>query len=216
VLRFLVPVAILQILHAYPVPGTQRAWGLVVMCVPCVIAIALAAPRLPLWHRTSPRWRPVAVGSLAVLLTLGAGTSPLAAWHGYRQLTPLDLPGARLVRVNPKLALDLQRLTAVVRKRCDTFYSAPGLDSLYIYTNLPAPTGLLSNFPGALSTDEQRELASQLTRADQGGSRVCIVRDLKHQTSWLASYGRGPLGKALARYGLRLALVGPYSVSIRK
>jgi hypothetical protein len=216
VLRFLVPVAILQILHAYPVPGTQRAWGLVVMCVPCVIAIAIAEKRLPSWRRASPRLRPIAVGALAALLTLGVATSPVSAWYGYTKLTPLDLPGARLVRVTPQFALDLQRLAAVVRKRCDTFYSAPGLDSLYIYTNLPAPTGLLSNWPGALSIDEQRELASQLTKADEGGNRVCIVRDLKRQRLWLAHYGRGPLGKALARYRLRLALVGRYSVSIRR
>jgi hypothetical protein len=160
--------------------------------------------------------RPIAVGSLAALLTLGIGVSPAAAWYDYRKLTPLDLPGARLVRVDRQDALDLQKLTAVVRKRCDTFYSAPGLDSLYIYTNLPAPTGFLSNTPGVLSTNEQRELVSQLTSADDSGSRVCLVRDLKRQRTWLAGYGRGPLSRALARYRLRLAVIGRYSVSIRR
>ena len=215
VLRFLVPVAILQILHAYPLAGAQQAWGLVVMCVPCIIAIAVAEKRLPLWQHSGRAWRPIAVGSLAALLALGGAASPISAWYDYTKLTPLNLRGARLVRVPQYHALELQKLTVVVRKRCDTFYSAPGLDSLYIYTDLPAPTGMLSNWPGVLSSVEQRVLVSQLRKAAASGKRVCIVRDLTRQKLWLKGYGRGPLGKALARFRLRIALVGRYSVSIR-
>src|SRR5205085_10579549 len=52
-LRFLVPLAILQMLHAYPVAGSQRAWGLVTMCVPCLIAVGAGLQRLPAWGSTT-------------------------------------------------------------------------------------------------------------------------------------------------------------------
>lgn len=216
VLRFLVPVAILQILHAYPVPGAQRAWGLVAFCVPCVIALAVATKRLTMWREASRGVRTLAVGTLGVVLVLGGGLWPLDAWHTYLDETPLRLPGTRLVRVDPSQALGLQRLTDVIKKQCGTFYSAPGLDSLYIYTGIPAPTGLLANWPGVLDDKEQRELVGQLAQAESKGKRVCIVRDLYRQQEWLASsYGKGILGRALAPYKARLAVVGRYSVSVR-
>ena len=89
-----------------------------------------------------------------------------------------ELPGTSLIRTNAATARTLQKLTDIVRTDCDTFYSAPGFDSLYVYTRLPTPTGLLSNSPGALTTSEQREVASQLAALRAGGKRVCMVTRL--------------------------------------
>jgi hypothetical protein len=215
VLRLLVPLSILQILHAYPVAGSQRGWGMVAMCVPCVLALSFAAKRVPLWVQARRAVRGGVVGGLCLVLLIGAGLSPLTAWHNYTQLTPLDVRGARLVRLPAPEVKTLRTLTALVKRRCDTFYSAPGFDSLYIYTGLPAPTGLLSNWPGALTTDEQRQLVKQLARAQASGERVCIVRDLTRAKLWLSSsYGTGPLGQALSRYKRRIGQVALYSVSV--
>ncbi len=214
VLRFLVPVAILQMLHAYPVAGLQRAWGAVAMCVPCVIAIAIATERLPLWLAAGRAERAALVGALGVVLVLTASVSPIAAWHDYEQATPLRLPGARLIRVGASEVVTLTRLTQVVKRDCDTFYAAPGLGSLYFFTKLPAPTGHLANWPGVLNEREQRDVAADLARLSSSGKRVCIVRDLHRQKEWLqSSYGKGPLGKSLARYRAPLAVVGHFSVS---
>ena len=95
VFRLLVPLAILQMLHAYPVAGSQLGWGMVAMCVPCVLAMAFAAKRVPGGGTRAVRCtardrRPCA------LLLLGAALSPIKVWHDYMQLTPLDLRGARL------------------------------------------------------------------------------------------------------------------------
>jgi hypothetical protein len=215
VLRFLVPVAILQVLHAYPVAGSQRAWAVVAMGVPCVIAIAIAAERLRLWQLAGPSMRALAVIAVAILVFFAGDASPVATWHNYEASTALGLPGARWIRVGSTQATNVKRLTAVVRRDCDTFYSAPGFDSLYIYTGLPTPTGLLANWPGVLSDKEQRELVGDLTRARLSGKRLCIVRDLSRQKGWLeSSYGTGPLGRGLAPYKRRIALVGSSSVSV--
>ncbi len=215
VLRFLIPVAILQILHAYPVPASQRVWGLVAICIPCVIAMAVAADRLALWQRAKPGARALIIGALGLVFLLFGGTSPVSAWHTYADQTPLHLPGSRLVRLPKARVVELRQLTAAVRSRCDTFYTAPGFASLYIYTGLPTPTGLLANWPGVLDDHEQRELAMQLATLSKSGERVCIVRVLGRQKEWLASsYGAGPLGRSLAHYQARIAVVGHYSISV--
>jgi hypothetical protein len=216
VLRFLVPVVILQSLHAYPVVGAQRVWGLVAICVPCVIAMAVAADRLALWQRASRGARALTIGALSLVFLVVGATWPVNLWHAYATETPLNLPGSRLVRSTEARVVGLRKLTTVVRQRCDTFYAAPGFGSLYIFTGLPTPTGMLANWPGVLDDREQRELASQLATLSASGARVCIVRDLDRQQEWLqSSYGKGPLGKSLAQYKARIATVSHYSVSVQ-
>ena len=106
-------------------------------------------------------------------------------------------------------------LTRLVREECDTFYSAPGFDSLYIYTRLQPPTGLLKNWPGALTVAQQQEVADDLEAARTTRKRVCIVRQVNRTKEWeQSSYGNGPLGRSLAAYQRRVAFVPGYSVSL--
>ena len=51
-LRLIVPIAILQSLHAYPVAGSQRAWATVVVFVPSAIALAAGSNGLSIWRDT--------------------------------------------------------------------------------------------------------------------------------------------------------------------
>jgi hypothetical protein len=215
-LRFLVPLAILQILHAYPVAGAQKQWGSVLLFVPCAIAIATGLQRISAWTKAGVAARTLAVGALCLVVALTLGQWPGTIWRDYTYDPPLGLAGTRLMRVDRPVALNLRRLTEVVRNNCDTFYSAPGFDSLYIYTGLEPPTGLLRNWPGAHKASEQREIASDLAAAEAAGKRVCIVRNLPKMSSWQASsYGDGPLGLALARYQRNIATVGRYEVSVQ-
>jgi hypothetical protein len=212
-LRFLVPLAILQMMHAYPVAGSQRAWGLVTMCVPCAIAVGAGLQRLAPWRSTTVWTRAIAVGALCALIAVTAGEWPLKTWHDYVKATPLDLPGARLIRIDESVATTLQRLTKVVRKNCDTFYSTPGFDILYFYTQLPEPTGQLANWPGVLSVREQRDIAYQLRALERKHRRVCIVRDDKTYSRWQkSSYAKEPLGRAVAPFQRKVAQVDHYTV----
>jgi hypothetical protein len=215
-LRFLVAVSILQMLHAYPIAGAQRVWGAVLVCVPGTIALAVAIGRQRLWQQAGPAARAFAVGTVCTVLLVGAGTWPPEAWRNYVKSEALGLPGARLVRLDPNLALNTQILTQIVRNHCDTFYSAPAFGALYIYTGLPTPTGLLANWPGVLSESEQRELVSQLEALEADGKRVCIVRDHDRVYLWrTSSFGTGPLGKGLAHYQKVVGRVSKFSVSVR-
>jgi hypothetical protein len=214
-LRFLVPLAILQLLHIYPVPGAQLSWGLVTMCVPCVVALWAGLRPLPFWRSTTPWMRVVAVGVLCVIGVAVADLWPATVWRDYRDATPLSLRGTGFIRIQPWHAQSLQSLARFVHKHCDTFYSAPGIASLYIYADVPAPTGQLANFPGVLDEREQRDIAQQLAGLD-AHERVCIVRSVRGFPAWQASsYGNGPLGRAIAPYQDQIGKVGGFTVSLR-
>ena len=224
-LRLIVPIAILQVLHAYPVAGSQIEWATVVMFVPCAIALAAGMDGLRMWREASRSLRGFAVGSLCVVVALTAALWPLAVWVNYYDLSPLHLPGAQLVRVAPQSAYELQQLTYVVKKNCDTFYSVPGLDSLYIYSGLPTPTGQLANWPGALTDSQEQEVASELSHLEATGERVCIVRNLNSPYyAWNpgGSEANRPIGKLIRQYQRVIAIIGRsslyyprYSVSIK-
>jgi hypothetical protein len=216
VLRFLIPLAILQSLHAYPVAGSQRAWGAAAVFAPCAIALAAGANGLSLWRDARVSVQTLVIGALCVVFTLGMALWPIEIWRDYRRATPLGLTGARAVRIDKPQALALRQLTEGVKKNCDTFYSAPGLDSLYVFTGLTPPTGLLSNHAGVLTTDEQKEVASQLAALQAQHKRVCIVRDMNQFRQWLrSSYGKGALGAAIQPYSKIVARGGKnYTVSV--
>jgi hypothetical protein len=228
-LRLIVPIAILQVLHAYPVAGSQVEWATVVMFVPCAIALAAGMDGLRMWREASRAVRGFAVGSLSVVIALTAGLWPLAVWVNYYDLSALHLPGAQLVRVDPQTGRELRLLTYVVKKNCDTFYSVPGLDSLYIYSGLPPPTGQLANWPGALTNSQEQEVVSELSHLQATGKRVCIVRDLNSPYyAWNpgGSEANRPIGRFIRQYQRVISVFGGatydsiltyprYSVSIK-
>lgn len=214
-LRFLTPLVVLQTLHVYPVPGSQQAWGTVAVIVPCSIALAAGIERNEVWIKAKAAQRGAAFGALCLVVLLAVGLWPVTTWRNYANLEPLDLPGAELVRVDRGTRSSLHGITDAVKDNCDTFYAAPGFGSLYVYSELPPPTGFLRNWPGAHSESEQRRIGEQLARATSSGQRVCIVRDEERRREWKNSdYGSGPLGAALAGYERVVARVGRYSVSV--
>jgi hypothetical protein len=215
-LRLIMPIAILQVLHAYPVAGSQTGWATFLMFVPCSIALAAGTDGLRMWKEAVPKVRVLAVGTLCLAASLAAGLWPVAAWVNYLDSKPLHLPGSRLVRVDTLQARELRQLTRVVRANCDTFYSVPGLDSLYIYSNLPTPTGQLANWAGAMTERQEREVVSQLAHLEATGKRVCIVRDLN--TPYYAwnpggSEFKRPIGRFIQQYQRTVAVFGPTAIS---
>ena len=79
-LRLLVPIAILQMLHAYPVAGSQLQWGMVAVCVPAVIGIGAGLKRLELWRATGMPVRVTIVAALCVVIVGAAGIWPVTLW----------------------------------------------------------------------------------------------------------------------------------------
>ncbi len=174
----LASLAVLQPLHAYPVPGNQLSWATLLfvfvgaLCIADAITYlrAASAPRLPAWAA-------ITVGTVAVLAfaTWFAldRLRPLAeaADSQYSSSVPLDLPGAELQRTDLPRAENLRALTAGIERDCDTFITLPGLNSLYLYTGLEPPEEMSSSWMLYLSVEEQEDIVDAI--ADQ--PRLCAV-----------------------------------------
>lgn len=174
----LAALAVLQPLHAYPVPGNQLSWATILfvfvggLCIADAIATLRekGGARLPAWGAT-------AIGSVAVL-----GFATWFALERYRPLAeaadaqysasvPLELPGAERQRTDLPRAENLRALTAGIEENCDAFLTLPGLNSLYLYTGQTPPEEMSSSWMLYLDDSEQQQIID--TVANQ--PRLCAV-----------------------------------------
>ena len=149
-LRSLALLAVFQVLVAYPVAGSQIAWATAAMVVPCAIALAAGIDQLEVWTRAHVATQVLIAGMVGVVLIVASAAWPPTLWQQYTDNTSLNLPGTGLIRVDPRVAQELQSITADLRRECDTFYSVPAINSFYTFTGIPPLTGLVANYPGGL------------------------------------------------------------------
>ncbi len=170
-LRFTVLLAILQILVAYPVAGSQLAWGTVAMAVPCAIALAAGVDHSRAWRELGGLLRGAATLAIVLALVFAGVLWPTSGWKGYvSDNASFDVPGTGLMRIDPNVVEEVQQAVKILRANCDTFYGLPNLNSFYIFTGLPPVTGMLAN--GGPDASDDRAEASNHRRAegeDQGG-----------------------------------------------
>ncbi len=155
--------AVLQVLHAYPVPGAQLAWATLLFVIVGGICIADGATAIP----APPALRARVAVVAASIVALGFGTwlaldrlRPFGdtAAATYRASVPLDLPGAQRQRVDLPRAENLRALTAGIERSCDTFLTLPGLDSLYLYTGQTPPEEMSSSWMLYLDDADQQRI----------------------------------------------------------
>jgi hypothetical protein len=216
-MHLFVPLAVLQILHIYPVAGSQRAWGTVLVGVPCVLALAAAAERLAAWDRVHALLRIAGVVVLGVAVALALDLWPVTVWNDYRHHQKLDLPGAQLLRIEAPQARRLRRITHDLRTKCDTFWSAPsGLGSYYIFTETPSPSGFFSGFPpNLLDREQEQDVVDVLSRAAANGKRVCLLVDTA--TPFPMDRGKShPLTSYLETFKHRLDTVEQFVIYVKR
>lgn len=133
--------ALPQVLHAYPVAGSQLSWGTFLL-VPLYLSgwheasTALAA-RWP--GRT--RWLPV--GARTLLLAVGViqmATLLNTAWARYTTSKPFGLPGAENIRAGDRARLILRTLTLNASVHADVLFSRQGMFSYNLWSGVPTPT----------------------------------------------------------------------------
>ncbi len=165
-------ILVLQYLHAYPVAGTQIAWG-TFLIVP-LMALGLHDTQLFLKEQ----------GHKTLVFPIGAGAIILAAlptlrlckigWDNYEGSQPLLLPGADDVRPPAAFAGALRVMALNATAHGDMLFTLPGMFSFNEWTQLPTPTlNNTTHWFSLLSIGQQQEICDAL-----GNSRrpVLIVQ----------------------------------------
>jgi len=157
---------VLQYLHAYPVAGSQIAWG-TFLIVP-VMALGLDDTRRFLARHRQPL-PSVAFGVIfAAMAIIAAGRLGTIGWHRYNDSRPLALAGAEDIRVPEEYASTLRVLSLNAAAQGDVLFSLPGMFSFNLWTDLPTPTlKNTTHWFSLLKPEEQEEIAAAIGRSDR-------------------------------------------------
>jgi hypothetical protein len=216
---------VLQTLYAYPIAGSQTFFLRILLILVAAISLFGGLHSLSQSARLAPMVRRFARPAAVVTLAAVALAYPLLAYRAkrlYASLSPLGMPGAERIHVQPEEAEDYRWLVAELRQNCDTFVGLPGIPSLYFWTGKPLP-GLLHRPPGPLNFDvwmntfssaQQQAIADDLSRHPN----ACAV----YHPSGVDFWNKGKLdvrGWPLANYILThfktIGRTGDYQFMIR-
>jgi hypothetical protein len=214
----LASLTVLQALHAYPVAGSQMAWSGMLL-IP-VGAICLGDGLAVLVSRGDTARRRIALhglGSIPVLVFLAwlvtSSVLPYTegAFHAYDQGVRPQLPGVSRLRISETQARTFEDLATMLRSRCSTFVSIPGLNSLYLFSDAEPPTYLNATAWMYLFDHPTQEL---VVHRSQEIEDLCTVRAPSILSFW--AQGRpvpaGPLVDFVFRDLRRFGRAGEYRV----
>ncbi|GAB1490065.1 hypothetical protein MASR2M8_25220 [Opitutaceae bacterium] len=205
-------VFIWQVLHAYPVAGTQMAWGTFLWGTLLAAGLAEAIPML---FRESNRRRTVAFVALLVLGCLPAATVFRTARKYYFTSTALSLPGANSLRPPEEFRHDLEVVVENLRLHCDSLFSAPGMFSLNLWSGLPTPTGAnVTHWFSLLSVTQQQAIIDGLKGDPRAG--LVVNRSLLEALRESGFLVRGPLLDYLDEAFVRVLAVGTYELHLHR
>ncbi len=154
---------VLQFLHAYPVAGSQIAWG-TFLAVP-LIMLGLHDALLWLAARKSALLPRIIPATCGVLVAVSVAQLSLLGWHRYQESQPLELPGAENVRPPGDFAPVLRMLSLNAAAHGDMLFSLPGMFSFNQWSQLPTPTfNNTTHWFSLLNPRQQQEIADALAR----------------------------------------------------
>lgn len=132
-----------QSLHAFPVPGSQIAWG-TLLAVPVA---ALGAWEAATWlaDRFVPaatNRRRLALAAASTLVVFSAITTARFAQvaRRYPDGESLGLPGAELIRLPAPITAELRFVSQNAVAHADVLFSLPGMFSFNLWSGVPTPT----------------------------------------------------------------------------
>jgi hypothetical protein len=179
-------IAAMMSLYAFPVEGFQQ--DAVATVLPVALTLVIARDALidlrlrGVVGRANPTVAARMVFGAVVIVVLGRTAQVAGA---YFSSVPLDLPGARLIRVDRERADDLRWVTAQLSS-CVASYSVPGMPSLAFWTGQPLVTRInVNDVLGLISPARQQDIVSDLSRLPD----LCIV----YNPSILKRFDRGQI-----------------------
>ena len=180
--------AVWQGLQAYPVAGTARCPSTQVSIATFLLILIFSLclhDAIHVFGRESRvnRHLPDLSPRAAVLMKTLIFTSllylfvvewcmPVARWRAYTSVPPLELPGARYLRLDEFQSESYRSLAEYLRTQCDTFVVLPGLNSVYFWTGKTPPTYYNINGETILPSERQQ---TQILAALRQAKRSLIV-----------------------------------------
>lgn len=205
-----------QTLHAYPVAGSQVAWG-GFLWVPLAVAGGWEAVQVLGVHlpRLATPLRVLGAFALAGASAIGFGRIATTAALRYSFHEPLGVPGAEHLRLNEDQSADLRTLTRNIEAHAGTLFSYPGMFSFNLWSERPTPT--LANVTHWFSLlDEPRQRAIVARLENDPRSVIVVQRAL---VGFLLSAGinvQGPLHDYLTADFAPALRVGTYELWARR
>jgi len=153
-----------QLLQAYPVAGSQTAWG-AFLWFPVALAggaeavqqLASASARFAPWVRAA------AALALASVVSAGFGRAWVASYIRHHESAPLGLPGAETLRLTDDYTLNLRILTRNAVTHGNTLFSYPGMFSFNVWSGRPTPTRAnVTHWFSLLDEKQQQAIIDQL------------------------------------------------------
>jgi hypothetical protein len=202
--------AVLQPLQAYPIAGTQASMA--GFCLIPAGAVILGDGVRQLATTRIPRMTWVTQALLAVNVAL-VMLLALTTTAAYAIGVPLDVPGAKHLRLPAREASAIRQLVAAVDRSCSTFITFPGMNSLYVWTAQDEPTPVrVEIWWLRLDDAQQTSLVQQLSAK----SRLCVVKNQRVIEMW--AQGRQvpdtPLVDFIGRSFVRQGSYGDYELLV--
>lgn len=209
-------VFIWQVLHAYPVAGSQMGWG-AFLWIP--LAVAGGYEALQLWADALRERARLIRWSGGVAFAAGAavmlGVFVRASSQRYLGETPLGLPGASDLRLEDDMTTAYRILDKNVRLHGDELFSYPGMFSFNIWTHRPTPTAANVTHWFSLLNDAQQQAI--ITQLEQDARPVLIVQ--RYLINYLVYHGyapRGPLQNFLTTHFAPLFRIDSFEFWVRQ
>jgi hypothetical protein len=152
-----------QVLHTYPVAGSQMGWGSFLLIALFVVGLSEAMLHLAQRLR-QPQW-PAVVAAVA----LGACTLQIywlldTGWQRWRTSQALGLREAEFIHPPESLRSALRILTTNAQLHSDVLFSQPGMYSFNLWSGVPTPTlRNATHWFWLLSAREQQAIIDRLT-----------------------------------------------------
>lgn len=214
--QWLALLLVLQMLHAFPVVGSQLNWGTFLWVPLIVLAVRDAWLARPLFAPARHKRVLLVGGFVAFALATFMGATLLrTGWQNRHQGAPLRLPGAEDIVVPDNTVFGLRIAAANARAHSGTLFSLPGLYSFNLWTGCPTPTlANATHWFSLLTADTQRAIITRL-HADP---RAMVIVQLD-TFRYLGEHGfpiQGPLASYLAGEFAPAFEVDSYAVWVRR
>jgi hypothetical protein len=189
-------VLVLQLLHAYPIAGSQINWG-TFLWIPLLVlgvheALAVLTERDAAWSRYL---RLAVEGVLVAVVVFMSVRLVRTGWSNHHWGEPLRLPGAEHLILPDDTAFALRIITENARRHGDMLFSLPGVYSLNLWSGLPTPTlANATHWFSLLSTSQQEAIIARLDQSP----RACLVVQMD-TLQYIVAHGFHPRGE-LAEY----------------